>query len=53
MVGLLPLCAVTVFEGGVFAQYPESQERMRRFLTARPEIKARFTKSRSQALAAD
>jgi hypothetical protein len=38
MVGLLPLCAATVFDGSVFARYPESQERMRRFLSARPEI---------------
>jgi Glycosyl hydrolase family 63 C-terminal domain len=38
MVGLLPLCAATVFEGQVFAQYPGSRERMERFLTARPEI---------------
>jgi Glycosyl hydrolase family 63 C-terminal domain len=38
MVGLLPLCAATVFEGQVFAQYPESRERMDRFLAARPEI---------------
>jgi hypothetical protein len=38
MVGLLPLCAATVFEGQVFARYPESRERMDRFLAARPEI---------------
>jgi hypothetical protein len=38
MVGLLPLCAATVFEGKVFAQYPESRERMTRFLANRPEI---------------
>jgi Glycosyl hydrolase family 63 C-terminal domain len=38
MVGLLPLCAVTVFEGEVFAKYPESRERMERFLDARPEM---------------
>jgi hypothetical protein len=38
MVGLLPLCAATVFDGSVFAKYPESRERMRRFLSARPEI---------------
>jgi hypothetical protein len=38
MVGLLPLCAATVFEGRVFAKYPESRERMDRFLAARPEI---------------
>jgi hypothetical protein len=38
MVGLLPFCAVTVFEGKVFAKYPEARERMDRFLAARPEI---------------
>jgi hypothetical protein len=38
MVGLLPLCAVTVFEGKLFAKYPESGERLDRFLDARPEI---------------
>jgi hypothetical protein len=38
MVGLLPFCAVTVFEGNVFAKYPESRNRMERFLAARPEI---------------
>jgi hypothetical protein len=38
MVGLLPLCAVTVFDGIVFAKYPESRERTARFLAARPEL---------------
>jgi hypothetical protein len=38
IVGLLPFCAATVFEGKVFAKYPESRERMERFLAARPEI---------------
>jgi hypothetical protein len=38
MVGLLPLCAATVFEGQVFAKYPESRARMGRFVAARPEI---------------
>lgn len=38
MVGLLPLCAATVFEGKVFAKYPESRKRLERFLAARPEI---------------
>jgi Glycosyl hydrolase family 63 C-terminal domain len=39
MVGLLPLCAATVFDGKVLAMYPELQARMRRFLEARPEIR--------------
>lgn len=38
MVGLLPLCATTVFEGKVFAKYPESRQRVNRFLATRPEI---------------
>ena len=40
MVGLLPFCAVTVFEGDVLAKYPEIAERLRRFLAARPELTA-------------
>jgi hypothetical protein len=40
MVGLLPLCAVTVFEGGFRDQYPEIAERFRWFLEARPELVA-------------
>jgi hypothetical protein len=38
MVGLLPLCATTVFEGKLMQQYPELGERFRWFLAARPEI---------------
>jgi hypothetical protein len=38
MVGLLPLCAATVYEGAVLEQYPEAAERIGRFLEARPEI---------------
>jgi Glycosyl hydrolase family 63 C-terminal domain len=40
MVGLLPLCAATVFDGKVLAMYPELQQHLRRFLEARPEIRA-------------
>jgi hypothetical protein len=40
MVGLLPLCAVTVFEGGLMAKYPELRQRLGRFLAARPELTA-------------
>jgi hypothetical protein len=40
MVGLLPLCAVTVFEGELLAKYPEVGKRLRRFLEARPELRA-------------
>jgi hypothetical protein len=38
MVGLLPLCAATVFEGQVLAKYPEIGERLAWFLDARPEL---------------
>jgi hypothetical protein len=38
MVGLLPLCAVTVFEGKVFTKYPDVRERYDRFVASRPEI---------------
>src|SRR5947207_14995562 len=40
MVGLLPLCAVTVFDGRLMAKYPEVPERFHRFLAARPELTA-------------
>jgi hypothetical protein len=40
MVGLLPLCAATSFEGEVMAKYPEIGTRLRQFLDARPEIRA-------------
>jgi hypothetical protein len=40
MVGLLPLCATTVFEGEALAKYPEVAQRFRRFLAARPELTA-------------
>ena len=38
MVGLLPLCAVTVFEGELREKYPELMKRFERFLEARPEL---------------
>jgi len=38
MVGLLPLCAVTVFDGEALKQYPELGQRFRKFLEARPEL---------------
>ena len=40
IVGLLPFCAVTVFEGEGLAPYPELRQRFRRFLKARPELTA-------------
>jgi hypothetical protein len=38
MVGLLPLCAVTVFEGEFREKYPEVMKRFQSFLDARPEL---------------
>jgi hypothetical protein len=40
MVGLLPLCAVTVFGGELRQKRPELAGRFRRFLAARPELTA-------------
>lgn len=40
MVGLLPLCAATTFEGELMKKYPELGERLQRFLAARPEVTA-------------
>jgi len=40
MVGLLPLCAATVFDGVVLEGHPELQNRLRGFLRARPELTA-------------
>jgi hypothetical protein len=38
MVGLLPLCATTVFEPGLMVKYPELGQRLQWFLDARPEL---------------
>jgi hypothetical protein len=40
VVGLLPLCAATVFDGSLIEKYPEIVDRMQRFLEARPELTA-------------
>ena len=40
MVGLLPFCAVTVFEGKLSAKYPELGSEVREFYGRRPELKA-------------
>jgi hypothetical protein len=42
MVGLLPLCATTVFDGIALKKYPELAKRLGRFLEARPVISARI-----------
>jgi hypothetical protein len=38
MVGLLPLCAVTIFEGKISTKYPEVGSRVRQYFKARPEL---------------
>jgi hypothetical protein len=38
MVGLLPLCAATVFEGELIAKYPELTQQLRWFIQERPEV---------------
>jgi hypothetical protein len=38
MVGLLPLCATTVFEGELRRKYPELERQFREFLASRPEL---------------
>jgi hypothetical protein len=40
MVGLLPLCAVTVFETDLLSKDPEIMARLRRFLDARAELRS-------------
>ncbi|MBS0267019.1 MAG: glucosidase [Planctomycetes bacterium] len=40
MVGLLPFCAVTVFDGVLLTMYPELAARLHWFLETRPEVTA-------------
>jgi hypothetical protein len=40
MVGLLPFCAVTIFEGKIGGKYPEISAAVREYLKARPELMA-------------
>jgi hypothetical protein len=39
MVGLLPLCAVTVFDGNVMEEFPQLRHHFVRFIEARPELR--------------
>ena len=39
MVGLLPFCAATVFEGELLNKVPETRKQLRKFLEARPELR--------------
>jgi hypothetical protein len=51
MVGLLPLCAATVYDGSLLTQYPEVQERTKTFLEARPELIASIHPPHKQGIA--
>jgi hypothetical protein len=51
MVGLLPLCAATVFDGALLKKYPEIAERLSWFLQARPEIVASIHDPRKTGVA--
>jgi hypothetical protein len=51
MVGLLPLCAATTFDGGVTAKYPELAERFQAFVNARPELCAAIHDPRKAGVA--
>jgi hypothetical protein len=39
MVGLLPLCAATTYDGKLLTKYPEVANRLRAFLETRPELR--------------
>ena len=51
MVGLLPLCAATVFDGAMLAKYPEVAERLHWFLDSRPELCAAIHDPRTPGVA--
>jgi len=51
MVGLLPLCAATVFDGAVMKKYPELAERFQWFIDARPELVACIHDPRNRGVA--
>jgi hypothetical protein len=51
MVGLLPLCAATVFEGELIAKYPELAERILSFIEARPALCAAIHDPRKTGVA--
>src|SRR5438445_10712835 len=51
MVGLLPLCAATAFDGTLLAMYPELAERFQRLLRTRPALCASIHDPRKQGRA--
>jgi hypothetical protein len=50
MVGLLPFCATTVYEGELLRRYPEIAERLAWFLESRPEMSAAFHDPRKRGV---
>jgi hypothetical protein len=51
VVGLLPLCAATVFDGELMAEHPELAQRFQRFLESRPELVANIHDPRKLGVA--
>ena len=51
MVGLLPLCAATTFDGELMAKYPELNKRFAWFLDSRPEVYATIHDPRQPGVA--
>ncbi len=51
MVGLLPLCAATVFDGSMLVKYPEIGARLHWFFESRPELCAAIHDPRKTGLA--
>jgi hypothetical protein len=51
MVGLLPLCAATVFDGELVEKYPELAERFEWFIRSRPELVAGIHDPRARGVA--
>ncbi len=51
LVGLLPLCAATVFDGRLLAQHEDAAIRLQRFLMARPELRGAIHDPLAQGVA--
>jgi hypothetical protein len=51
MVGLLPFCAATVYDGWVMQKYPEIARRLTRFIESRPEVVASIHDPRKTGVA--
>ena len=51
MVGLLPFCAATIFDGDLIEKYPELAERFQWFVEARPELVAHIHDPRKPGVA--